>query len=183
MNKLLQRPALEDHSFVQGAGGAFVAELAKFEKEIKFKVGDVLFREGQYADKFNLNLEGTVAIEADISPGGEPVLIQNVQAGDVLGWSWFYAPYIWHFSARARSDGKALVFNAPALLVHAEENPVFGYQLTKRLTGQLILRLQQIRRLLLMNIAEGHPAAEHSEMLSSRIEFPDRVWHCHHNKE
>jgi len=184
MNRLLARPKLEDHPFVAGAGGDFISELARFNEEIEFKAGDVFFHEGDYADKFYLILEGKVSIEAEMSSGQKSVAIQTVDAGDALGWSWLFPPYTWHFSARACTDGKAIVLEAPNLMVHAENDPAFGYELMKRLSREVIRRLQHTRKLLLLNVRDRRQdAAEylHSNLQSST--FPDRVCGCRQNKE
>src|SRR5436190_11130051 len=154
MNKLLAKPKLEDHPFVTGAGGDFITDLARFDEEIDFKAGHIFFREGGYADKFYLILEGTIAIESEMGNGDRPVVIQVLEGGDVLGWSWMYPPFMWHFSARACTDGKAIRFNAPALMLKAEEDREFGYELMRRVTAELIKRLQNTRRLMLLNVGK-----------------------------
>jgi CRP/FNR family cyclic AMP-dependent transcriptional regulator len=184
MNKLLARPKLEDHPFVAGAGGEFIRELAKSNEEFDFKAGHIFFREGGYAEKFYLIVEGKVAVESEMGNGERPVVIQVLQGGDSLGWSWMYPPFTWHFSARACSDGKAIRFNAPALMLKAEENKEFGSELMKRLTRELIQRLQNTRKLMLLNVGDRRRAtAEHFKSSGEKPDFPDRVWCCRQNKE
>ena len=141
MTALLARPKLGEHPFVAGAPPEFIEELAHFEDEVEFKEGDILIREHEYASTFYLILEGEIAVEIS-GEGTKPSLVQKLRGGDVLGWSWLYPPYMWHFTARVVKNGKAIAFNAPALVVHAEQDPKFGYQLMKRLTAHLIQRLK-----------------------------------------
>jgi CRP-like cAMP-binding protein len=141
MRALLERPKLEDHPFVAGASLEFIQELAKVQKEVGFKSGEILFRKGDYADKFFLVLEGAVEIEIEGNQNKPKVIVQTLGPGDLVGWSWLFEPYCWHFSARAKTDGKALCVNGPSLLVSAETNHEFGYELMKRLSRNLIHRL------------------------------------------
>ena len=53
------------------------------------------------ADTFYVLRHGSVALETFVPTRG-PVVIETIEAGEVLGWSWLFAPYRWHFDARAR---------------------------------------------------------------------------------
>jgi CRP/FNR family transcriptional regulator, cyclic AMP receptor protein len=67
----------------------------------------------------------------------------------MLGWSWLFPPFAWHFRARAREPTNVIVFNGAHLLVAAERNRDFGYELMKRVAQVVIRRLQAARRQLL----------------------------------
>jgi CRP/FNR family cyclic AMP-dependent transcriptional regulator len=180
MNTLLARPPLLDHLFVAGASPEFIGELAQFQKEITFEKGEVLLREKEFATHFYLILEGDVQIEAQASKRNA-VTIQTVGPGDLLGWSWLYAPYVWHFTATALTPGRALVFNAAPLLVRAEENPRFGYEMMKRITRHVVSRLEKAGELLATK-TEGEEVGLGES--GGRTRSPDRAWlSCHGNKE
>jgi CRP-like cAMP-binding protein len=118
---------------------------------VEFETGETILREGDYADKFYLICEGKIALEAACN-GATSVPIQTLGAGDLLGWSWLYAPYEWHFTARALEPVKAVELNAASLLIRAEEDPVFGYELMKRISQHLIQRFQATRKRLAQEI-------------------------------
>jgi CRP/FNR family cyclic AMP-dependent transcriptional regulator len=69
--------------------------------------------------------------------------------GDVLGWSWLFPPFVWHFQARAVEPTTLLVLNGAGLLVSAERDHDFGYELMKRVAQVVIRRLQATRKQLL----------------------------------
>jgi CRP/FNR family cyclic AMP-dependent transcriptional regulator len=50
----------------------------------RFEAGHVIFREGEAADRFYLIEHGKVALES--STLGEPVRIDEIHDGDLLGW-------------------------------------------------------------------------------------------------
>jgi CRP-like cAMP-binding protein len=122
----------------------------------RFNPGEILFREGNPADHFYLIESGRIALEAH-EPAGGTLLIENLGAGDVLGWSWLLPPYVWHFGARAVEPARAIVLSGAHLLVAAERNHEFGYELMKRVAQVIIQRLQATRKLLLAQQIESVP--------------------------
>lgn len=113
-----------------------------------FTAGDVVFREGEPANRFYLMLEGAIEL-VSYAGNGERVVIQTIGPGDVLGWSWLFPPYYWQFDARAVSDTKAIFFYATPLREECEADHDLGYELMKRMAGIMLRRLQATRRQLL----------------------------------
>jgi CRP-like cAMP-binding protein len=125
-----------------------LAVLAEGAQEVSFKPGQVLFRQGEPANGFYLIERGGVAVEAH-EPANGTTLVQRLGPGDVLGWSWLFPPFVWHFQARALEPGSAILLNGAHLLVAAERDPGFGYELMKRVAQVVIHRLQAARKQLL----------------------------------
>ena len=75
--------------------------------------------------------------------------VQTISAGEALGWSWLFPPYRWHFSARAVQLTELIAFVAQYLREQAKEDPVFGFELIKRVANVLLQRLQATRMKLL----------------------------------
>jgi hypothetical protein len=63
----------------------------------------------------------------------------------VLGWSWLFPPYFWHFNARAVEPTDAFFLNAPPLRAECESDHELGYELIKRIAQVMLKRLQAIR--------------------------------------
>jgi CRP-like cAMP-binding protein len=170
---------LEDHPFVAGASPEFVRELARFDEPVEFEEGELLFHQRDYVDKFYLLMAGKVNIELHAAGSSHHIVIQRLGFGDVIGWSWLFAPFCAHFTARAASQGSAIRFNGPALLVKAEENPAFGYELMKRMAAHLIRRLVATSERLITAeaLAPGRvsPVEECAEQ--------PQPWSCRKNKE
>ncbi len=113
-----------------------------------FAPGELIFREGDPANRFYLIHKGKVALESYVRERGT-VLIQNIGSGDLLGWSWLFPPYYWHFDARAVEPVEAVFFYGTPLRDECEADHDFGYELLKRMTEVIIKRLQGTRRQLL----------------------------------
>jgi CRP/FNR family cyclic AMP-dependent transcriptional regulator len=185
MNTLVEpKSEIQSHPFLRGATHEFIQKLVIFDEQVTFSPGELILRERGYADRFYLLQSGTVELQAGGTPGQPPAEICELGPGDALGWSWLYPPYLWHFSARAKTECKAFVFPAPALLIHAEENPAFGYELMKRLSVQVIQRLQKTRELLLEERLKSAGAALGSSALERCSRETRGVGcRCGHNKE
>jgi CRP/FNR family transcriptional regulator, cyclic AMP receptor protein len=97
---------------------------------------------------------GSVAIETFV-PARGAVTIETVGAGEVLGWSWLFAPYRWHFDARALSPVRATGFDGACLRGKCEADPALGYELMGRFAQVLIERLQWTRLRLLDVYGDG----------------------------
>jgi CRP-like cAMP-binding protein len=133
------------HPFLARMEPQHVRRILKTGKEVTFTPNEIIFREGEPADRFFLIDSGKVSLEA-CAPGREPIEVQILEKGEALGWSWLFPPFAWHFQARALETTRATVFNGADLLVHAEEDPDFGYELMKRVAQVVIQRLQATRR-------------------------------------
>ncbi len=136
------------HPFFKGLEGEHLAGLVDCAMQTEFASGQVIFREGQPANRFYVILEGAVALEAQ-APHSAPVLIDTIGAGEVLGWSWLFEPYAWHFTARAVEVTKAIFFYGTWLRERCENEPPFGCELYRRVACVVIERLQSARRRLL----------------------------------
>jgi CRP/FNR family transcriptional regulator, cyclic AMP receptor protein len=119
-----------------------------------FDQGAVLFREGDPADTFFLIRHGTVALEMFVPARGAAV-IETIEAGEVVGWSWLFPPYRWHFDARALTPLRATTFDGACLRGKCDEDPALGYELMSRFAQVLIERLQWTRLRLLDVYGDG----------------------------
>jgi len=121
---------------------ALLAEVAMFKE---FPAGEIIFREGDPANRFYLILDGEVALES-APPDRPPVVLQTIGRDDVLGWSWLFPPYYWHFDARAITPTKAIFFYGTWLRESCERDRDFGYEMMKRMSAVMIERLQATRK-------------------------------------
>lgn len=141
---------LARQSFFKGLSGPQLDLLLGNSMPVEFPAGKSIFREGQLANRFYLILEGEVALESAAGEmDGNPELIQTLGAGEVLGWSWLFPPFYWHFGARAVTPVKAVFFYGTRLREQCEHDHELGYELMKRTAEVVIGRLQAARRHLL----------------------------------
>jgi CRP-like cAMP-binding protein len=138
-------PESLDHPFLAGLSPEHLRVLASCGMKTAFARGQLIFRQGEIANRFYLIEEGTVALE-ERTAAGPSAAVQTIGAGSVLGWSWFFPPYQWHFDARALEDTRAIFFYGSWLRERCEEDPSLGYQLVQRMARVVIERLQAARQ-------------------------------------
>ena len=116
---------------------AAVAACADFAAE------EVIFREGEEANRFFLLLSGKVALET--TAVARRVQLQTIGVGEALGWSWVFPPFQWQFTARALEPVHAFFFHAPTLRQRLDEDPILGHAVMRRVAEVLLERLQATR--------------------------------------
>ena len=145
---------LQDVPIFQGLSPEALELLSGCASNTRFADDEVLFREGDDANTFYVIRHGRVALETFV-PARGPVTIETIDPGEVVGWSWLFAPYRWHFDARALGLVRATQFDAACLRAKCEQDPAFGYDLILRFTQVLIERLQWTRLRLLDVYGDG----------------------------
>jgi CRP/FNR family cyclic AMP-dependent transcriptional regulator len=129
-------------------GGERLELLAGCASNAHFDAGEMLFREGDAADTFYVIRGGTVALETFV-PARGGMTIETIDAGEVVGWSWLFPPYRWHFDARAVSQVRATAIDGACLRGKCDDDPALGYDLMQRFAQVMIERLQWTRLRLL----------------------------------
>ena len=141
-------PLLAEHAFFRGMSPEYVQTLVGCASNARFLAGETIVREGDQADKFFLVRSGRVAIELFITGRG-PVTVQTLNEGDVVGWSWLVAPYIWRFDAKALELTRVIALDGACLRGKCDADPALGYALLKILSTVFVERLQDTRLRLL----------------------------------
>jgi CRP-like cAMP-binding protein len=100
--------AVAAHPFLAGINATHLRVIAKCAVRCQFRAGQVIFRKGDTANRFYLIERGKVALE--LSAGDQAIRIEEVGGGDLLGWSWIFPPFVWHFDARAIEPTTAIFF-------------------------------------------------------------------------
>ncbi len=137
-------PILAEHPFFKGLEPQYLKLITGCASNVRFDAGTYIFREGEPASQFFLIREGKVALEIHGAQRG-PIEIETIETGEVLGWSWLFPPYRWHFSGRAIEPTRAIALDGVCLRTKAEEDPRLGYELMKRVAQIMMERLQATR--------------------------------------
>jgi CRP/FNR family cyclic AMP-dependent transcriptional regulator len=127
--------------------------LAGCAQNVVFDEDAFLFREGEPADAFYVLRRGRVALELH-TPDRGGLVIETIEPGDVVGWSWLFEPYRWHFDARAVSPVRAIAFDGACLRGKCEDDTALGYELMRRFAQVMIDRMQHAR-MRLMDVYGG----------------------------
>lgn len=139
---------LSEHPFFDGLNRMQLSLLADCALTARFNAGEIIFREGEKADRFYLIEKGKVVLESNAA-GGEPLVIETIGRGNLLGWSWMMPPYVWHFTARAVKPTRAIHFAGDLLREYCHRDHSLGFELHKRMSAVMMKRLQAARKKML----------------------------------
>lgn len=139
---------LGEHPFFQDLEPAQLGVVVGCAANLRFDSGAFLIRAGEEANQFFLLRDGKVALEV-AAPGQQPLVLQTVGAGDILGWSWLIPPYHWMFDAVALEPTRTIALDGRCLRGKCEADRVLGYELLKRFAHIMEQRLQATRLQLL----------------------------------
>ena len=138
------------HPFFRDMEEGLIKVVIGCGRNMRFKPGSFIFREGDAANSFYCIRHGSVALELH-APSSGAVEIDHRESGDVVGWSWIVPPYEWYCDARAVNDVRALVFDGACLRGKFEADVGLGYEMYKRFVP-LISRSLQATRLQLLDV-------------------------------
>jgi CRP/FNR family cyclic AMP-dependent transcriptional regulator len=136
---------LRAHPFLQELSDAHVSFLTSCAKNERFDPGRFIFHEGDPATALYLLRQGRVALEVHV-PGRGATLVESLQGGDILGFSWMFAPHRWKLDALVIEPVIALSIDATCVREKMEREPAFGYALSKLLMRRLQQRLERVRK-------------------------------------
>ena len=129
--------------FSQGMSEDAVALMAGCAENVRFADGERLFQADTPAEASYLIRAGRVSME--LHGGGGAIPLETAEEGELVGWSWLFPPYCWHFDAVAVGSVRALRFDGACLRAKCEADPAFGYDLVKRILYQAQQRLERSR--------------------------------------
>ena len=139
----------------EGLSKEYLGTIAGCASNVRFDESQTLFQEDEEANRFFIVRQGLVAVDMHV-PGQGPVTILTVREGEVVGWSWLFAPYRWQFDARAVEATRALAFDARCLRGKCDEDPALGYELMRRFARVIVQRVQATRLQILDVYGHAH---------------------------
>jgi CRP/FNR family transcriptional regulator, cyclic AMP receptor protein len=139
---------LAQHPFFDRLEQRHLDLLVGCASNVRFDAGQFILREGEEANHFYLIRHGKVALEIFAGHRG-PIMVETLEDGDIVGWSWLFPPYRWRFDARAVETTRAIALNGKCLRTKSEQDHDLGYELLKRFARIVEERLQATRLQLL----------------------------------
>jgi CRP-like cAMP-binding protein len=163
------RPRVRAHPLLGGLPDDDIATLAEHARPVT-AVSGRLFEQGGRADRFWLLESGRVALDV-AAPGREPLVVDELGAGDLVGWSWLDPPYRWEFGALVLVPVQALEFEAEPIRALGEFDPELALRLHGIFLHVVVDRLWSTR-LRLIELCAGRPdiASEWAARAEAEVE-------------
>ncbi len=131
---------LAEHPFFEDLDASHSDQLLNCVSNRFIRANHFVFREGEPANEFFVIREGQLAVEAPTVDG--PLIVQTLDAGSIVGWSWLIPPFRWRFDVRALRDTLLLSLSAPCLREKCAQNHELGYELHRRFSRIMAQRLE-----------------------------------------
>src|SRR5262245_41096750 len=91
--------AVTSHPFLKTLQPEHLELVTRNAKEVEYQEDELLFKTGELANRMFLIQSGRVAVEHRNAK--RDLRVQTLRNGEVVGWSWLFPPFVWHFQARA----------------------------------------------------------------------------------
>lgn len=142
------RDLLAAHPIFGGFDPAALDEIAGCATNAHFAPGQVIFREGDAAERVYVLRRGDVALEIS-APGKASMTVETRHAGDVLGWGWLGPDHRAMVDARALTEVSAVGLDAGCVRRKCDAQPELGYRMLKTWLPRLAatVRAQRLRLL------------------------------------
>jgi CRP/FNR family transcriptional regulator, cyclic AMP receptor protein len=141
---------LAHHPFFENLEAKYLALVTGCASNVRFEAGEFIYRQDEEANSFYIIREGKVALEV-CPPEKNPITVQTVSDGEILGWAWLVPPYHWQFDAQAVELTRAIVLDGKCLRTKCGEDHTLGYELLSRLLP-VIGQTMEATRLQLLDI-------------------------------
>ena len=135
---------IREHPFCQGLDDAAIELMSGCARNEHFAAGSLIARENQESNRLFLIRFGTAALEIH-RPGHDPLIIETLEEGEILGWSWIVPPFRWAYDVRAVTLVRAIGVEAGCLRDKCDKDHSFGYEIYHRITRVMANRLAATR--------------------------------------
>ena len=101
--------------------------LSEASKVAKFKAGEMVYRQGEKADRFYIVLKGQVSLRLPARTAGLSVLIDELTEGDLFGGCVSSALDAYSLNAQCMEESEILMISVSALRAIMDGDPLLGY--------------------------------------------------------
>ena len=141
--------AIHDATILEGLDASDLEKLGGLGRERRVAHGERLFARGQDADTFYIVLDGCFSLTVLLRALGEDVetAIEELHAGDALGWSSLVAPRRSIYSAWCTEDGSVAAFSRDELEALMDSDPALGRRFMRSVAGLIGSRVRVLQDL------------------------------------
>ncbi|WP_405699718.1 Crp/Fnr family transcriptional regulator [Streptomyces sp. NBC_00069] len=127
--------------------------------EANFAAGTRLFNQGGHAGRFWVLRSGTVGMDVHV-PGRQAAVVETVGSGELVGWSWLFRPYTWHFGAETTTPVRTDEFDAAAVRELMDADPALASAMWQWV-GQVLAHRLISAEIRLLDLYAPHGSGSH----------------------
>lgn len=144
----------ETSAFLAGLPGPEMRFLERIGTHAEFYAGEALCVAGEPAEQFFIVTAGRAFVEAPVT-GREPVVVDSVGIGDIVGINWYFAPHEWGWTVRAGTDMTVFAFDAATVRQQCQTDERLQREILLQLSKALLRRVDRIRTTLVEVVRES----------------------------
>ncbi len=150
---MLTPEMLADFDLFKEVSKETLKEVAAISQIIQVKKDDLVFREGERADKLHLLVSGSIALRVKLTSRPESVTVSFVnRPHQTLGWSGVVSPNHYTASAVCEEDSELVAIPADQFMQILEQHPADGFKVMLRIAAIVSDRLRNSRQALLKTL-------------------------------
>jgi len=144
---------LEKFPLFQNVPTEALEKIAALGEESALSAGEMVFKEGQKAEKLHFLLSGSIALRVGIMTKPDSVTVSFVaKPYDCFGWSGIVPPAHYTASAYCEEETRILAIPGDAFLQVMAEYPQAGFDVMRRVAELIADRLRNSRHALLKTL-------------------------------
>ena len=136
-----------------------IDKLLPITESLKFDEGEVVFREGENAERFYMVRRGKILLEQRIS-GKITISMGTVKPGYAFGWSAMLGGTTYTSDAVCAERSEVFSVNGIELTRLLDKDPSMGYKMTQRVL-RIIKKRLEIRTEQFLRAIKDHPDIQH----------------------
>ncbi|MEU9383134.1 cyclic nucleotide-binding domain-containing protein [Streptomyces sp. NPDC048279] len=142
--------------------------LMRVAREVSLPQGTRLSEEDGRADRFWIIRTGSIELDLRV-PGHRTAVAENPGHGELVGWSWLFAPRFWHLGAETTVPVRAYEFDGTAVRSMCQDDPALGDDVSQWV-GQVPAHRLRAARTRLVDLYAPHGAGRLSDPPRHRTE-------------
>lgn len=144
---------LSQFSLFNGLPEGLLQKIAVMSQEASYEKDEIVFREGEAADKLHFLIHGSIALKVKLTSRPEQVTVSFVSTPyQSFGWSGVVPPYHYTSSAECDEASRLLIIPAEPFMKVLEQNPESGFKVMQRISVIIADRLRNSRQALLKTL-------------------------------
>ena len=124
----------------QGIPSHIIDEISELVIQESHKAGEILFKEGDFADYLYILEEGEIELAIK---GDKQLSFSMDKTGSIFGWSALVEPRRYTATSECVKDSKVIKVDADRLMSTFQKHPAEGLAIMRRLAGVVAERLMK----------------------------------------
>jgi CRP-like cAMP-binding protein len=144
---------LKSYTFFQGLPDVFLEKIRKLCREDVLQNQDIIFEEGEKAEKIYVLQKGAVTIQIRLKKYQDVIISTIEEKGELFGWSALVEPKKYSATVKCLKETTVCSISTDDLESWFKDDPLMGFMFMKRIAGLIDNRLFSMRERLICSIS------------------------------